>query len=137
MNNIRWLLTIPSAIGGWIVGILVTIVIYWLNDGLCPANYLLSDHCVYAPWTPAVQKSGLALGSLTSAFLGVLLPTLVAPTYRFRIAIAAYLMGLACAVFYAVAAPSFFAMPATLAACSGWLTLLRIRSVLTNHRVTH
>lgn len=128
MRTLRWLLTVPAAIAGFYIGVIVALLAHLVSERLCPPEYVVSGTC-FAPWSSFVSDAYLALGSLVCGALVVLLPTLIAPSHRSRVALLAYASGLACSVYWL--AHSLW-VPVVWAALAGAITLWRIQIVLTH-----
>ncbi len=123
MYTLRWLLTVPAAIGGWYIGVVVALLAHMASERLCPADYVVSGTCS-APWSPAVSDACLAIGSLTCGCLSVLLPALLAPSHHYRVSVVAYAGGLACSAYWLLHG---LWVPVAWAALSGAITAWRIR----------
>ncbi len=126
MPIFRLLLTVPAAIAGWYIGVIVALLLHRAGQWLCPSGHVVSGTCL-APWPSFVSDASLALGSLVCGALTVLLPTLVTPFHRLRVALLAYVSGLTCSVYWLLHGHW---MPVILAALAGGLTLWRIKAVL-------
>jgi hypothetical protein len=125
MNTFRWLLILPVIIFGWYVGIFSAIAIYKSNEWLCPTQYIVSGMC-YAPWSSFIEEFSVTFGSVISASLIVLLPSLVAPSRHVVVAFATYIFGLLCSSYWLVHGSR---EPVAWAAIGGAITLwLIIRS---------
>jgi hypothetical protein len=131
MHILRWLLTVPAAIVGWYIGVIVALIVHTASERLCPLEYVVSGTCI-APWMAFVSDAYLALGSLICGSLAVLLPTLIAPSHRAKIALLAYIAGLACSAYWVAHG---LWVPVAWAALAGAATLWRIRIVLTHHSI--
>ena len=129
MRILRWLLTVPAAIIGWYIGIVVALLAHMISERLCPSEYVVSGTC-NAPWSSFVSDAYLALGSLVCGSLAVLIPTLIAPSHQIKVALFAYVAGLACSVYWVM---DGLWVPAAWAALAGAATLWRIQMVLTRH----
>ncbi len=123
----RWLLTVPCAITGFYLGLAVWGAIRYLNEHLCPHAYRVSGMC-HAPWSWYVQQSALGLGAFVCGAMVVLMPTLIAPSHRRRVAIVFYLIGLTVAVFFWI--PGML-LARLAAALGGAIALWRIQAALT------
>lgn len=128
MHIVRWLLTVPAAIAGWYIGVIAALLAHMTSEWLCPAEYVVSGMC-FAPWSSFASNVYLALGSLVCGSLVVLLPTLVAPSHRGRVALLAYASGLACSAYWV--AQGIWG-PVAWAALAGAITLWRIKVFLTS-----
>ena len=127
MRIVRWLLTVPVAAVGWYIGLITALVIHEISERLCPTEHLVSGRC-HAPWSAFATDFALALGSLICGSLVVLLPTLIAPSYRGRVAVLAYTFGLAGSVYWLLHG---LWVPVVWAALAGGITLWRVQIVLT------
>lgn len=126
MCTVRWLLTVPIAVIGWYIGVVAALLIHWVNERLCPAEYVVSGMCD-APWSSFVSDFALALGASICGSLTVLLPTLIAPSSRGRVALLAFASGLACSAYWAFHGVW---VPVAWAALAGAVTLWRIQTVV-------
>jgi len=126
MHTVRWLLTVPIAVLGWYLGLIAALLIHWVSERLCPAEYVVSGLC-YAPWSSFVSNFSLALGASICGSLTVLLPTLIAPSYRGRVALLAFASGLACSAYWVFHGVW---VPVAWAALAGAVTLWRIQTVV-------
>ncbi len=120
------MLTVPAAIAGWYIGVVVALLLHRAGQWLCPSKHVVSGTCL-APWPSFVSDASLALGSLVCGALTVLLPTLVAPCHRIKVALLAYVSGLACSAYWLLHGHW---LPVSLAALAGAVTLWRIKAVL-------
>jgi|GEM_PF-3113680 len=113
---LRWLLVVPSAFIGWYVGLIVAMLIYKMNEALCPARFLVSGMCT-APWSPVMEELAVIVGGAVVGALVVLLPSLMAPNHRKRIALIAYSLSFACSLYVLMLVPSIWraVLSATLA----------------------
>jgi hypothetical protein len=119
MSTLRWLLTVPVAILGWYAGIIVAISIYKSNEWLCPTQHLVSGMC-YAPWSSFIEELAIAGGSIISATLVVLLPSLAAPSRKIPTALTAYIFGAFFSIYWLFHG---FLAPAAWAITGGSITL--------------
>jgi hypothetical protein len=126
VHLVRWIFAIPAAIVGWYIGVIVALGIRQLGEHLCPVEYIVSGLC-HAPWSSFVTDFALVLGSLICGSLVVLLPALIAPSFRGRVAQLAYAAGLACSAYWLLQG---FWLPVASAALAGGLTLWRIQANL-------
>ncbi len=120
LHLVRWLATIPVAVFGWLLGVLVTLLILQAHEKLCPAEYLVSGMC-YAPWSYFVERMAMAIGSILCGALVVAFATWMAPRWRRPVALVSYLAGLAVASYFLLATGD--AWPVGWAAAAGGLTL--------------
>ena len=126
MRKLRMALTVPAAIAGWYLGVIVALLIHQVSQRLCPASYAASGAC-WAPWPAFASDVALALGSLVCGAFTVLLPTLVAPSHRARVAQLAYAGGLTCSIYWLLHGHW---VPVAWAAMAGAVTVWRIQIVL-------
>src|SRR4051812_36517931 len=99
MQILRWILTIPAAILGWYLGIFAAVFVYYIDIWTCPDEYMVSGSCM-APWSSFLSVTTEAFGAATAAAAIVLLPTLVAPAYRWIVACMAFVCGLLLALYF-------------------------------------
>lgn len=128
VHLVRWIFAIPGAVAGWYIGVVVALGIRQLGERLCPAEHLVSDLC-HAPWSSFVTDFALVTGSLICGSLVVLLPALIAPSHRHRVAQLAYAVGLASSAYWLFHG---FWLPVASAALAGGATLWRIQALLTH-----
>lgn len=128
LHMVRWFLTVPAAVIGWYIGIVVALGIRQLSERLCPVEYIVSGMC-HAPWSSFATDFALAAGSSICGSLVVLLPALIAPSYRGRVALLAYLAGLACSAYWLLHG---LWSPVVWAALAGAVTLWRTQTVPTH-----
>lgn len=121
---LRWLLLVPSAFIGWYVGLIIALVIDRAHKAICPTHYLVSGMC-HAPWSPLVQDSAIIIGSILAGALVVLLPAVLAPNHRKRVAWIAYGLGLLYSVYFLVLMPSIWHAVLS-AAIGGGVVLWRV-----------
>lgn len=126
MNLLRWPFTILAAILGWYIGVVMALLAHMGLQRSCPAEYVVSQTC-HAPWSGFGDVVFLAAGSLVSGTLAVLLPTLVAPCHRIRVARLAYAAGLLSSAYWLA---HEFWHPVGCAALAGAVTLWRIQRAL-------
>lgn len=123
MRILRWILTVPSAFAGFYLGVFIALVIYSVDEWLCPPEYLVSGMC-YAPWSSFVKDMALVVGSLICGSLVVLFPTLIAPSLRKKIAFFAYALGIVASMYWLFHG---LWVPVVGAILSGGITLWRIK----------
>ena len=127
MNKLRWLLAAPAAIFGWYLGLFAVSGGYMLIESLCPSEHVVSGMC-FASWVPLVGNILLAFGSVVAGVMTVLLATLVAPGYKGRVALTAYMTGLVGSIYWA---KHGYWLPVVCAAIGGGICLWLIYIVLT------
>lgn len=118
MKTLRWLLVAPSWLVGVTLGLVVAMVLGTLSIQLCPTALLVSGLCM-ATWYPAVETLSFCIGAALGAVATVLLPALVAPHFRGRVAIAALGSGAACATWLLAAGGFSLLAPFACALASG------------------
>ncbi len=124
LNVVRWVLVVPAALVGWYAGLIVALLIYKTNVALCPARYLVSGMCT-APWSSAMEELAVIVGGAVVGALVVLLPALMAPYHRKKIALIAYALGFTCSIYVLMLVPSIWRAVLAAALASG-LMLWRI-----------
>lgn len=92
VNGIRWVFAPISAILGWFVVLMLGMSLYGFVENSCPADKVISSYCT-VDWINNLSNSLIYIGAALSAVVVVLLPTLVAPRYKFRVAVVAYTLG--------------------------------------------
>ena len=85
MNILRWILVLPAAFAGWLLGIEVGFLIDGLSNITCPKHYQVSETCA-APWTPLVAEFAITTGAAVAAVAIVGFTALMAPQWRARVA---------------------------------------------------
>ena len=123
MHTLRMALTVPAAIAGWYIGVIVALLVHQVDQKLCPSEYIVSGTCG-APWSSFVSGMALASGSLVCGAFTVLLPTLVAPSHRARVALLAYGLGLTGSVYWLL---HDHWVPVAWAAIAGAIALWRVQ----------
>jgi hypothetical protein len=101
MNILRWILVLPAAFAGWLLGIEVGFLIDGLSNITCSKHYQVSETCA-APWAPLVAEFAITTGAAVAAVAIVGFTALMAPQWRARVAWLAYGMGALFAVYAAV-----------------------------------
>jgi len=124
VNLVRWIFAVPAAVAGWYIGMIVALGIRQLGERLCPVEHIVSGLC-HAPWSSFATDFALVTGSLVCGSLVVLLPALIAPAHRHRVAQLAYAGGLAAAAYWLLQG---FWLPVAAAALAGGATLWRIQA---------
>jgi hypothetical protein len=124
VRTMRWILAVPAAVAGWYLGVIAALGIRQLGERLCPVEYIVSGTC-HAPWSSFATDFALVAGSLVCGSLVVLLPALIAPAHRGRVALIAYAAGLAAAAYWLLHG---FWLPVAAAALAGGATLWRIQA---------
>ena len=126
IHALRMALTVPAGVAGWYIGVIVALLVHQIDQKLCPSEYLVSGTC-RAPWSSLVNGIALASGSLVCGALTVLLPTLVAPFHRARVALLAYGLGLTGSAYWLFHGHW---VPVAWAAVAGAIALWRVRIIL-------
>lgn len=127
MHILRWILTAPAAILGWYLGLVAAMIGHRFSEGLCPHEHIVSGMC-FASWVPIADAVLLAVGATVAGVMTVLLPTLVAPAYKGRVALSAYLSGAIGSIYWM---KHGIWMPAVCADVSGLLCLWLVYRKLT------
>src|SRR5262245_23856301 len=100
MRILRWL-TVPLAgIAVWYVTLLVGFGAVSVLDALCPPQLVVSGLCTASWYEPAFEALLLVCTALVAAGV-VLVPALVAPAHRFRVAMIGYGCGATFALYAA------------------------------------
>jgi hypothetical protein len=97
---LRWTFVPLSGIAVWYAALLLGIAGYGLLDRLCPPALVVSGACTASWHGPASEALLLLCTALASAGI-VLVPALVAPARRFRVAVLAFGCGAAFALYAA------------------------------------
>lgn len=100
-TSIRWLLTVPAALLGWSMALVVGLIIMAIGDALCPSELMESGWCK-ASWYTAFLKSNFVFCASISAIFAVFSGSYMAPTHRAMVAKLIYLSGSMFAVFFAI-----------------------------------
>lgn len=127
LHRLLWVLTPISAISGWYMALFLGIMALGYLDNFCPTEYIISDFCM-APWYSSATDTIIHLSAGLAALLGVLLPTLLTPAYRMRVAVIAYGLGVLAALWLGFGSSgftlfSFVTSPVLIAMLSGLVTL--------------
>ena len=121
MRAIRWLATAPLAFVGYAVAVLLVVALTSLLKRLCPPELLVSGLCT-ASWYAAAEVTAFAISTAVGAALFVALPALAAPGHRVRVALVAFAVGSAYAIWFVSQVGLGFAVPFTSAVASGAVT---------------
>lgn len=78
---IRWFVTVPAAVAGWWLVVVVAIALHGFVSSFCASQDMVSGACV-APWFLRFETALLYSSIALSAILVVLIPTVVAPAHR-------------------------------------------------------
>ncbi len=97
LSLIRWILVFPAAVGAWYVALFLAMALLTGLDHLCPREQIVSGMCM-APWYPGAFEVLFCFGAGIAAALVVVTCTLIAPSYKRRIAVATFLAGSVVAV---------------------------------------
>lgn len=103
MNILRWILTPMLAPLGYVVAVYLAIVLTGHLHHLCPADAQVSGRCTL-PWYPTAEMAAFSVATAAGAAVWVLLPVLVAPAHKARVAWVAYACGAAVAAALAILA---------------------------------
>lgn len=123
MKILRWLLVLPSWLAGVVLSLVVAMALRALCIQLCPPELLVSGMCM-AAWYPAAESLSICVGAALGAATAVVLPSLAAPQYRGRVALAALGLGTACATWWLAAGGFSLLAPFACALASGVVTVL-------------
>jgi len=93
VNTIRWVFTPISAIFGWYLVFIIALVLFGYVNNLCPPEKEISSFCSLS-WINDLSNAMIPIGAGLSAVAVVLLPTLVAPKHKLRVATLFYSVGL-------------------------------------------
>lgn len=91
INVVRWLLTLPSAVLGFYVAFTGALALAGMLENFCNGGSCTG-------WKMSLLGASIYLGIAVAAVLVVLLPTLIAPTHKHRVAQAFYGLGALVAV---------------------------------------
>jgi len=103
---LRWIGIVPAAIVGWYLALFIALIFHGMLDSFCPPDEVTSGMC-NASWYPFASRSVICLGAALSAFLVVLLSSLVAPSHRGTIAWTSYSVGAVLALLMAISASRY------------------------------
>ncbi len=115
-NALRWMLVVPSLGVGIGVAIFAAFISMDLLMRLCPADQVESGACM-ASWYGTATEISFALATALGAVLFVAVPSTVAPTRKFEVALLAFATGV-CFVGY-LNWPGMRFMPEAIAAVLG------------------
>lgn len=121
---LRWLAVLPAAVAAWWVAVTVTILGHVLVTAACPERYEVSGACV-APWMPTLTRVSTFVGASLAAVLVVLAASYTAPAHRRHVAQAAYVVGLAVALYMANETEGWLELGGAVVA--GWLCVRAVR----------
>ncbi len=97
---LRWIAVPLAAIAVWYAVLLLGLAGVGALDALCPPELVVSGACT-APWHGPSVEALILVCTAVAAFGIVIVPALVAPSHRFRVALASFLGGAAFAVYAA------------------------------------
>jgi len=120
---IRWLLILPASVAAWYLALAAGIVLLAALNGLCPPDQLVSGACI-APWHRTASLAMMCFGAGLAATLILIVCTLLAPTHKPQVAVAAYVIGVAVACTMGIAATAYAAMASAIVVGAGILALL-------------
>lgn len=103
INLLRWIGIVPTVIAGWYLALITGLFLFASLDSLCPPEELVSGMC-NASWYPLASRLLICFGAALSAFLVVLVASLVAPSQRKAVAWVAYAIGAVIAFYMAILA---------------------------------
>jgi hypothetical protein len=89
---IRWVLVPPSAIFGFYLAFFGSLYLLGFIGKFCPEESIISETCM-ARWYLRAENAMFSFGAALAAIFVVLFPSLLAPNYRFKVAVVAYLLG--------------------------------------------
>ena len=92
MKTVRWLLTGPLWLAGFLVWIVVTTMLQGIALRFCPPELVISDTCA-ADWYRIVDQLAICGGAGAGALAMVALPTWIAPSARYRVSLASFSLG--------------------------------------------
>jgi hypothetical protein len=127
---LRWALVPLSAVAVWYLTFIFGLAAVGVLDTLCPADLMVSGLCTAWWHAPAVETLILACTVIVAVGL-VILPGLIAPAWKFPVALIAYGCGAAFAIYVAIASFGSFWKPFIASALSGsaalWMAATRWR----------
>ena len=106
INLLRWIGIVPTVIAGWYLALITGLFLFASLDSLCPPEELVSGMC-NASWYPLASRLLICFGAALSAFLVVLVASLVAPSHRKAVAWLSYVVGAVIAFYMAVSASRY------------------------------
>jgi len=118
LRTIRWALVLLLAPLGYVAAVLLAILLTQLLVRLCPQHLLVSGMCT-ASWYTTAEVAAFAFATAVGAALWVVLPSLVAPAHRSRVAWVAFVLGAAYATWFMSQVGMGFAVPFACAVVSG------------------
>lgn len=125
MKLLRYIMVLPAALLGWVAGALITLQLDYLRVVLwCPPSLREGQDC-YAEGWDIFPTWLLAIGTALSAGLVVLCVAITAPQHKLRLAINAYLVGVAGATTVVILA-RYFVIPYLTALMAGGLAVLLV-----------
>jgi hypothetical protein len=110
VNALRWILALVLAPVGYVAAFVMAGLLVQLMSRFCPAELQVSGVCT-ASWYPVAEMISLAVATAIGAAVWVVLPVLVAPAHRSKVAWVAFASGTALAVWFVSQFGSEFALP--------------------------
>ncbi len=130
MNTARWTLAVVlSPAVAYLLAFTVAAVLVATLTRFCPANLLVSGHCT-AGWYPVAELIAFAVAVAIGAMVFVLLPFLLAPSHKARVASLALALGVAFTSWFTWQVGWSFVVPYATGVLAGsaatWLLVRRI-----------
>jgi hypothetical protein len=93
VNPIRWLAALVSPLVGYLVAIAGAVILASGLKRLCPEDQMISGMCT-ASWYASSELAAISIAGSAGAAVFVLLPTVLAPSHKRAVALAAFVAGL-------------------------------------------
>jgi len=97
---LRWLCVLPAALAAWYLALILAVLLHTAVEGFCPPDQVVSGAC-FAPWFLRFSDVLICFGAALAASLIVLAAFLVAPSHRFYVAWATFIVGACVALCFA------------------------------------
>ena len=97
INVVRWILTVPAAVLGYVIGYISGLFVFQLmrfNFGVDHFSFMSFHNLSILDWV------AMPIGVSVAAILFVLLPTVIAPSHQLKVAAIAYIIGLAISIHF-------------------------------------
>ena len=143
LRTLRWILTPISGFLAFYIGLSLGFLAISFLDNFCPAEQIISGMCT-AKWYLRTEDIIIPFTAGLIAVLVVLLPTLIAPAHRHKIAVLAFIAGAIAVVWMgrqdllgilrnpASRSSWMLSLPIFSALAAGWVTVLLLQKRLSH-----
>ena len=132
LTVLRWLCVPPAALAAWYLALILALLLHTAVEGFCPPDQVVSGAC-FAPWFLRFSDVLVCFGAALAASLIVLAAFLVAPSHRFHVAWATFIVGACVALWFAALLGTWAECASALAAGALAAYLLTRKSMPPNH----